>query len=238
MVWLRRRLSLAREGMMKRSTERILTDPYRQPAASARPAGDDPGRGVARSTRRRSRGGSARRWRRSCGGRPAGIDVNDGEQGKRFRDDVTQRVAGFGGDNTETRVFADHPEFPDCPGAGGAEHSPTDVRRGTGLAGDAGVQTDIENVKEAVAAKGHVEAFLPAPSPGIVADSMVEPDYPSDEAYLYALADEFKREYRGDCRAGLVFQIDAPDAAMGRHVDFRGSRWKGSDPPSPSASKR
>src|SRR5213078_3273816 len=45
--------------------------------------------------------------------------------------------------------------------------------------------------------------------------------YPSDEAYLYALADTLKHEFQAIAGAGFVLQIDAPDAAMGRHMELR-----------------
>ena len=60
-----------------------------------------------------------------------------------------------------------------------------------------------------------------AASLGIIADIMVNQHYPSEEAYLYALADAMKTEYEAIATAGLVVQIDAPDAAMGRHGQFR-----------------
>src|SRR5437764_1192360 len=97
--------------------------------------------------------------------------------------------------------------------------------------GEEAVQTDIRNLKDALSAApssaaggsggAAVEAFMPAASLGIVADIMVNRYYPTEEAYLFALADAMKEEYRAITRAGLVLQIDAPDAAMGRHVQFR-----------------
>ena len=55
----------------------------------------------------------------------------------------------------------------------------------------------------------------------IVADQLTNSYYPSDKDYLYALADALKHEYQAIASAGFVLQIDAPDAAMGRHVEFR-----------------
>ncbi|MGN6561476.1 MAG: hypothetical protein ACTHMU_02345, partial [Thermomicrobiales bacterium] len=40
-------------------------------------------------------------------------------------------------------------------------------------------------------------------------------------AYLYALADAMKEEYQTIAAAGLLLQIDAPDTALARHVEFR-----------------
>ena len=44
--------------------------------------------------------------------------------------------------------------------------------------------------------------------------------YPSDEAYLYALADVMQEEYNAIVEAGLLLQIDCPDLAMTRVTQF------------------
>ncbi|WP_089720508.1 hypothetical protein [Candidatus Entotheonella palauensis] len=44
--------------------------------------------------------------------------------------------------------------------------------------------------------------------------------YDTEEAYLFALADVMKEEYQAITDAGFLLQIDAPDAAMGRHAQF------------------
>jgi len=62
---------------------------------------------------------------------------------------------------------------------------------------------------------------MPSASLGIIADIMVNQHYPTEEAYLYALADAMRAEYQAIAGTGLVLQIDAPDAAMGRHGQFR-----------------
>lgn len=154
----------------------------------------------------------------------AGIDVvSDGEMGKpSFATYVVQRVAGLGGENNEPRTFADRESFPAWASqlpAGGMQRryclAPLEWR------GDADVRTDIRNLTDAAAAAGAGEAFMPAASPGIVADVMTNRHYPSEEAYLYALADVLREEYRAIADAGLVLQVDAPDAALGRHVEFK-----------------
>jgi hypothetical protein len=58
------------------------------------------------------------------------------------------------------------------------------------------------------------ECFMTAPSPGIIATTMLNADYPSHEAYLDAIAREMAYEYRAMVDAGFVLQIDAPDLAM------------------------
>ena len=65
------------------------------------------------------------------------------------------------------------------------------------------------------------ETFITAPSPGIVATTMMNAYYNSHEDYLMALARELRPEYRAIHEAGLVLQIDAPDLAMERTMTFQ-----------------
>jgi 5-methyltetrahydropteroyltriglutamate--homocysteine methyltransferase len=44
--------------------------------------------------------------------------------------------------------------------------------------------------------------------------------YPSREAYLHAIAEAQRAEYRAVVEAGFVLQVDCPDLAMGRHIQF------------------
>ncbi len=211
---------------MKRSTERILTTHTgslpRPPDLLEMLRARENGEPVdARAFAERVRSAVAEVVRQQV---EAGIDVvSDGEMGKpSFATYVTHRLAGFGGENPEPRIFADRAEFPEWA----AEAPGSAMKRRFCLEplawqGEEAVQTDIRNLQDALAASGAVEAFMPAASLGIVADIMVNRYYPTEEAYLFALADAMKEEYRAITRAGLVLQIDAPDAAMGRHVQFR-----------------
>ncbi len=74
-----------------------------------------------------------------------------------------------------------------------------------------------------IAAEGSpfVESFMTAPSPGIIASTMLNAYYDTNEAYLAALAREMSREYRAIHEAGLLLQIDAPDLAMDRTMFYR-----------------
>jgi 5-methyltetrahydropteroyltriglutamate--homocysteine methyltransferase len=154
----------------------------------------------------------------------AGVDVvSDGEMGKpSFATYVSDRLAGLGGVNTDPRPFAEQPDYP-----GWAATIPPVVMVRRFCEGPLAYQnqealhTDLDNLTSAVAATGAVEGFMPSASLGIIADIMVNRHYPSEEAYLYALADAMRVEYRAIADAGLVIQIDAPDAAMGRHGQFR-----------------
>jgi 5-methyltetrahydropteroyltriglutamate--homocysteine methyltransferase len=60
-----------------------------------------------------------------------------------------------------------------------------------------------------------------AASPGTIAVFQPNEFYPSHEAYLGALADAMREEYRLIVRSGLLLQIDCPDLAMGRHSRFK-----------------
>jgi 5-methyltetrahydropteroyltriglutamate--homocysteine methyltransferase len=154
----------------------------------------------------------------------AGIDVvSDGEMGKpSFATYVNDRLAGLGGENPDPRPFADWSAYP-----GWASTIPPAVMKRRfclgplGYQNEATLQTDIDNLNAAVAGTGATEGFMPSASLGIIADIVVNQHYPSEEAYLYALADAMRVEYRAIANAGLVIQIDAPDAAMGRHGQFR-----------------
>ena len=61
---------------------------------------------------------------------------------------------------------------------------------------------------------------MTSPSPGQIARYLKNQYYPSDEAYLYALADVMAREYRAIVDAGFILQLDCPDLALSRHMVF------------------
>ncbi|WFU80365.1 cobalamin-independent methionine synthase II family protein [Bradyrhizobium sp. CIAT3101] len=83
--------------------------------------------------------------------------------------------------------------------------------------GEAAVATDIANLNAALNTVSVEEAFMNASSPGIMAHYMPNKFYPSQEAYLYALADAMKKEYDAIAASGILLQIDCPDLALGRH---------------------
>jgi len=64
------------------------------------------------------------------------------------------------------------------------------------------------------------ETFMTAPSPGIVVAAMEDRHYGDRAAYVQAVADALRTEYRGIADRGLLLQIDAPDLAMERHTLF------------------
>jgi 5-methyltetrahydropteroyltriglutamate--homocysteine methyltransferase len=77
-----------------------------------------------------------------------------------------------------------------------------------GNKGHAAIQRDIVNFKAALAEAGVEEGFLPVAAPGSVEASHPNEYYPSDEAYLYAIADALREEYRAVVDAGLLLQVN------------------------------
>jgi 5-methyltetrahydropteroyltriglutamate--homocysteine methyltransferase len=46
--------------------------------------------------------------------------------------------------------------------------------------------------------------------------------YRDHETYLFAIADAMRAEYETVARAGFIVQVDCPDLAMGRHIQYAG----------------
>jgi 5-methyltetrahydropteroyltriglutamate--homocysteine methyltransferase len=76
--------------------------------------------------------------------------------------------------------------------------------------GQALLDRDLANLRDAVAASGAEEAFVPAISPCDIAGNQINQHYGSDEEFLYAIADAMNVEYRAIVDAGFLLQIDDP----------------------------
>ena len=61
---------------------------------------------------------------------------------------------------------------------------------------------------------------MSAASPGVISVFFRNDHYPSEEAYLYAIAEAMRAEYEAVAKAGFVLQIDCPDLAMGKHIKY------------------
>ena len=61
---------------------------------------------------------------------------------------------------------------------------------------------------------------MSAASPGVISLFFRNEHYGSHEAYLSAIAEAMRHEYEAVARAGFVLQVDCPDLAMGRHIQF------------------
>jgi 5-methyltetrahydropteroyltriglutamate--homocysteine methyltransferase len=156
----------------------------------------------------------------------AGIDiVNDGEMSKpSYATYIKDRLAGFGGESRALvyRDLVDYPEFAmRVFGDPGRSRRRTPGCNGPIAVRDpAAAESDARNLKAALAIANAPEAFLSAASPGVVSLFFHNGHYPTDEAYLYAIAEAMRQEYETVATAGFVLQIDCPDLAMGRHIQY------------------
>jgi len=156
----------------------------------------------------------------------AGIDiVSDGETSKiSYATYVKDRYTGFDGD--------------------GPRNAPADLKQFPGflkrLADDGGTPTyarpmcvgevkskgqdellkDIANLKAGMNACDVDEAFMNAASPGVISLFLQNDFYPDRTAYLAALSDAMRDEYKTIVDSGLFLQLDCPDLALSRHMLF------------------
>ena len=158
----------------------------------------------------------------------AGIDlVNDGEMSKpSYATYVKDRLAGFGGTGN-TFVYQDLVAFPNLAkrvfGDPGRSRRKTPACNAAIAVGDAkAVAADVDNLAAALAAVRRHDAFMSAASPGVISLFFRNDYYPSQEAYLFAIAEAMRHEYQTIVDAGFVLQIDCPDLAMGRHIQYAG----------------
>jgi 5-methyltetrahydropteroyltriglutamate--homocysteine methyltransferase len=156
----------------------------------------------------------------------AGIDVvSDGEMSKpSYTTYIRHRVAGIepdpraaakGRDIMIGRDLMAHPDFADrrrnfsdmpFPGCLGPLR----------YQGRSALDRDLAHLKAAASKSNPLDVFMTAPSPGILTRFVINLHYPTEDAYVAALADVIKTEYRAIIEAGFVLQIDAPDLASAR----------------------
>src|SRR5262249_8671722 len=154
----------------------------------------------------------------------AGVDiVCDGEQGKPgFSVYVSERLAGFeprettspAGPWAGSREALAFPEYYQwyARGRPGSVAAPFG-RACTGpisYKGQAALQTDIDNLTAALQGLRAEEVFMPAVAPTTIEPSRRNEYYPTQEAYLYAIAEAMREEYHGIVDAGFLLQIDDP----------------------------
>jgi 5-methyltetrahydropteroyltriglutamate--homocysteine methyltransferase len=161
----------------------------------------------------------------------AGIDIgNDGEQQRvGFQTYIPARMSGFGGES-KRKVGKDFQEVPELiemflrrfPRRAKISNAPQAIGEVRYL-DTKDIEQEIARFKACAAAAGapFAETFATAPSPGIVATTMMNAYYKSHEDYLMALARELRPEYLAIHEAGLILQIDAPDLAMERTMTFQ-----------------
>jgi 5-methyltetrahydropteroyltriglutamate--homocysteine methyltransferase len=153
-----------------------------------------------------------------------GIDiVGDGEFGKsNFLYYVRHRFTGF--DERPLRANEPHPNdgsgrrdltlfpsyFADRGGLYPLNNPVLFCADKVRYVGHESIQTDISNLKAALAMVGAEEGFLTSVSPCTVALTMPNGFYNSDDEYHVALAEALHDEYRAITDAGFILQIDEP----------------------------
>jgi 5-methyltetrahydropteroyltriglutamate--homocysteine methyltransferase len=154
-----------------------------------------------------------------------GIDIiNDGEQGRTdYTVHVLDRLAGFAGESTPPLGTGDA-EFPEL--AQLLTHFASPFQYRPACTGEvtwkdwAVAQADIDLSRDVMKGAKAAELFMTSPSPGQIARYLKNKHYKTEEAYVYALADVMKREYKAIVEAGFILQLDCPDLAMLRHTVY------------------
>ncbi|MDP6436324.1 MAG: cobalamin-independent methionine synthase II family protein [Gammaproteobacteria bacterium] len=154
-----------------------------------------------------------------------GVDiVSDGEMSKPgYVSYVNERLEGFGS-SWEGHIAQDLRDYRNLAihlvktglviptGGGPCCIGPVAVRDTTAL------EADLANFAAALGKSGHKDAFMNSASPGVVAVFQKNEYYPSEDAYIEAVAEALRSEYEAIVTAGFALQLDSPDLAMGRHL--------------------
>jgi 5-methyltetrahydropteroyltriglutamate--homocysteine methyltransferase len=159
----------------------------------------------------------------------AGVDViNDGEMSKvGYSTYVKDRLTGFEGESTPlTGMLADIRDYPEYASRLFSQSSAATMMKMPACNGEIRyrdtreLETDLANLKAATADVKAEEVFMSAASPGVISVFLANQHYATRDAYLAALADAMRTEYEAIHRAGFLLQVDCPDLAMNRHIQF------------------
>ena len=157
----------------------------------------------------------------------AGVDiVSDGEMSKiGYATYIKDRCSGFSGDSPRNPP-ADLDRFPAFMLRTAQQGQARNILRPccTGeieTRDRSALETDITNFREAIEGADITEGFMNAASPGVIGAFLPNEHYPSERAYLEALAKVLREEYEAINQAGFVVQVDCPDLAMARHTQYK-----------------
>jgi 5-methyltetrahydropteroyltriglutamate--homocysteine methyltransferase len=147
-----------------------------------------------------------------------GLDVvSDGEFGKsNWASYILDRVSGFElrpappGTPVYNRFGRERDEFADFYSTHTVgEWSPTIIVCSGPIGYDqTQILRDIDNFKNALETVKVEEAFMPVVAPASFVREAKNEYYPTEEAYVYAIADALKQEYQAIIDAGFVLQVD------------------------------
>jgi 5-methyltetrahydropteroyltriglutamate--homocysteine methyltransferase len=157
--------------------------------------------------------------------RESGVDiVNDGELSKSsWSSYINERLSGFtesvsqgqsalarGRDKKAFQEFYDeYDRIQPFRTVNGSRWTDVICNAPISYKGQAAVQMDIENLKAACTGVHAEEAFITAVAPGSIV-RRINKYYSTQEAFLFAIADAMKTEYKAIVDAGFLLQIDDP----------------------------
>jgi len=149
-----------------------------------------------------------------------GLDiVNDGEMSKiSYSTYVTQRLSGYESQaHVPRRPRPDAAAFPRYAEWNARQQSASFTLKRyacTGpvsYIGQAQLQRDLTNLRDALSGSPAGSVFMTAASPGVISHFQPNQYYPTNDEYLGALADAMREEYMAIVEAGFVLQLDCPD---------------------------
>jgi 5-methyltetrahydropteroyltriglutamate--homocysteine methyltransferase len=167
----------------------------------------------------------------------AGIDIgNNGEQQREgFFLHVRHRMTGFGGtwkrwpraDVEQYPIFKQALEQQNTGKEMVSNFAPPKVIGDIKYIGVAEAERECTDFREVLNARatsgqsGFMEAFLTAPSPGIVVAAIRNEHYDTEDAYLAAVGRALQVEYEAIVAQGFLLQLDCPDLALEHHISFQ-----------------
>ena len=167
----------------------------------------------------------------------AGIDIgNNGEQQREgFFLHVRHRMTGFGGtwkrwpraDVERYPVFKQAMEQQNASREMVSSFAPPRAIGEINYIGAAEAERecadfrDVLDQRGAAGERGFAEAFMTAPSPGIVVAAIRNEHYDTEQAYLAAVGRALQVEYETIVAKGFLLQLDCPDLALEYHISFQ-----------------
>ena len=156
-----------------------------------------------------------------------GIDlVSDGEMSKiSYATYIKDRISGFDGDSSRSPP-ADLEAFPSFLQRQARSGGTPTYRRPRCVGPIASVtldplEQDLAHLQAALDVHHPAGGFMNAASPGVIALFQPNDHYPTQDAYLEALAEAMRPEYERIVEAGLILQLDSPDLGLGRHMMYK-----------------
>ena len=156
-----------------------------------------------------------------------GIDfISDGEMSKiSYATYIKDRIEGFSGES-ERRAPADLDDFPEykdkiAKSGGTPTYSRPCCTDELKIKDEISLLNDIANFNNALKKFNHTKAFINAASPGVINVFMPNKFYNSDDEYLDKLSSIMATEYEKITDANIQVQLDCPDLALARHMNFK-----------------